>query len=222
MFRNALVLLLATVTFPLVASASDLAYPPGVSVKGHTMPKLANEWWQWAMSFPDEVSPIRDLSGANCGLGQSGTVWFLAGGFGSSKIRRVCSVPEGKTLFFPLINMVYWPRSDNLSYTCGEAKTSAALNNESALDLFAEIDGVTVDGLKQYRASSEKCFNVFGRIPSGQRPYDAYPSASDGYWLLLKPLQKGRHVLKFGGKYNRYSSAYGRMVQDIEYELIVQ
>lgn len=222
MFRPALALLLAIITFPLAAIASDLAYPPGVPFKGRSMAELTNNWWQWAMSIPDEINPVRDLSGSNCGLGQSGEVWFLAGGFGSSKIRRLCSVPEGKFLFFPLINMVYWPRSDNLSYTCDQAKASAALNNETGLDLFVEIDGVAVDGLKQYRVASEKCFNVFARIPQNQRPYNAYPAASDGFWLLLKPLQKGRHNLKFGGKYNRNSPAYGRMVQDIEYELIVQ
>lgn len=222
MLRTTLILLLATITCPLVANASDLAYPPGSSVKGRSMGELTTEWWQWAMAFPDDVSPVHDLSGANCGIGQSGAVWFLAGGFGSSKIRRVCSVPDGKTLLFPLINMAYWPRKNNLSYTCDQAKVSAALNNETALDLFAEVDGVAVDGLKQHRVTSEKCFNVFARIPSSQRSYNAYPSASDGYWLVLKPLPKGRHILKFGGKYNRNSSAYGRMVQDIEYELIVQ
>jgi len=222
MFRGAFISLIAALAFPLISTASDSAYSPGASIKGRSVPMLTTEWWQWAMSAPDETNPVRDLTGSNCGVGQKGAVWFLAGGFGSSKIHRVCTVPEGRALFFPLVNMVYWPRSDNLSFTCDQAKVSAAINNETALDLFAEIDGTAVGDLKQYRVSSDKCFDVFARIPSNHRPYNAFPSASDGYWLLVKPLKKGRHTLKFGGRYNESSSAYGRMVQDIEYELIVR
>ena len=131
-------------------------------------------------------------------------------------------MPSGKALFFPLINMAYWQPRGASGLTCEHAKLLAALNNESAIDLFAEIDGKPIDGLKKYRTSSDRCFNVFSRVPSSRNPYDAYPSATDGFWLLLRPLPAGRHVLKFGGRYNRESADYGRMVQDIEYELLVE
>jgi hypothetical protein len=174
------------------------------------------------MSAPDEENPVSDLTGSHCAIGQRGPVWFLAGGFGSSKVHRVCSIPAGKALFFPVINMAYWPRQGNAAHACPEVKAAAAVNNDTALDLFAEIDGVAVEGVKQYRISSDQCFDVFARIPSRERPSNGYPAATDGYWLLVKPLSKGRHILKFGGRYDRNSSAYGRMLQDIEYELVVQ
>jgi len=174
------------------------------------------------MSASDEENPVSDLTGSNCSVGQRGTVWFLAGGFGSTKVRRVCTIPAGRTLFFPVINMAYWPRQGNAAYTCAQAKAAAAVNNNAAIDLFAELDGVAIESIKQHRVSSEDCFDIFSRVPSGRRPYNGYPAATDGYWLLVQPLSKGRHILKFGGKYNRSSSAYGRMLQDIEYELVVQ
>ncbi|MGA3770922.1 hypothetical protein ACI2UW_16395 [Ralstonia nicotianae] len=174
------------------------------------------------MSIPQETSPLRDSTGANCGTAQQGAVWFLAGGFGSSKIRRTCVVPANKPLFFPVVNMLYYPAKGNDTYTCGEAKAAAALNNESAIDLFVELNGVALQDVKRYRVASDKCFDIFERIQPELHPYKAYPSASDGYWILLKPLQRGRYTLKFGGRYNRESSAYGHMVQDIEYELIAQ
>lgn len=186
------------------------------------MAELSNGWWQWAMHFSDQKSPLNDRSGARCAAGQRGPVWFLAGGYGSSKIHRVCTVPPDKAIFFPLINMAAWPEKGDRTYTCDQAKADAARNNETASGLFAELDGVAIQELRQYRVSSEKCFNVFAQMPSAKRPYNAYPAASDGYWLLLKPLSKGHHVLKFGGRYNQNDSAYGQMVQDIEYELLVQ
>lgn len=212
MFRKICILFVVGFSFSL--HASDLIYPPKSFIEGHSTAQLTAEWWQWAMSTPGDKNPVRDLTGVNCDLGQKGSFWFLAGGFGSSKIHRTCIVPKDKILFFPLINVVYYQRPDYPSYSCEEAKTSAKLTNEAAFDLFAEIDGINIKNLKQYRVSSDKCFDVFARIPS----YSSYPSASDGYWLLIKPLKKGRHTLKFGGKYNRS----GQVIQDIEYELIVQ
>jgi hypothetical protein len=202
--------------------AADFLLPPKSSVEGRSASQLAADWWQWAMSAPREESPIGDMTGAKCTYGQEGPVWFLAGGFGSSKIRRACSIPAGKTLFFPVINMVYWPRRGDAAYTCPQAKAAAALNNDTALDLFAEIDGVAVEGIAQYRFSSEECFDIYARVPPERGPYKAYPAATDGYWLMVKPLSAGRHTLKFGGRYNRNSPSYGRMLQDIEYVLVVQ
>lgn len=219
--RTAAFLFIAAI-FPLPAVAAEWALPPGVSHQGRSPAQLTSLWWQWAQAVPENVNPLRDRTGAHCAEGQQGGVWFLGGGFGSSKIRRVCTLPRGKAVFFPIINMVYWRSKEGGAFTCAQAKAHAALNNEAALDLFAELDGVPLPDAKQYRVSSEHCFDLFAGMPESQRPFDAYPAATDGYWLLLKPLEPGRHFLRFGGRYNRSSSDYGRMVQDIEYELIVQ
>jgi len=99
---------------------------------------------------------------------------------------------------------------------------TAALNNQTAVDLFVELDGVPVDDVRPYRASTKQCFNILQRVPKDvPGVYNAYPSASDGYWIGLRPLTPGRHVLKFGGRYNQRSSNYGDMIQDIEYILNV-
>lgn len=185
-------------------------------------PELTAQWWQWAMAVPKEESPVADLVGAGCATGQTGEVWFLAGGFGASKIRRQCTVPSGKKLFFPLVNMAYWPTREGRAITCADTKAAAALNNDTALDLFAELDGTPIPDLARFRIASDKCFDIYARRAAALKPYDAFPSATDGFWLLLKPLNPGRHVLKFGGRYNRQSTQYGRMVQDIEYVLHVQ
>lgn len=211
----------------VIAACVAMTFSPlcfaGAPVTGRATPKLAAEWWQWAMSTAQEESPVADLTGANCSTNQRGATWFLAGGFGSSKIRRTCTVPAGKSLFFPLINMVYMPPRGVQSITCAYTKAAAALNNDTALDLFAELDGIPVsDDLKQYRVASKKCFDAYARQPASLQPYKAFPSATDGFWLKLAPLSAGRHTLKFGGKYKRDSADYGRMVQDIEYELLVQ
>ena len=202
--------------------ASGLAIHRSATIGSKTRQQLSIQWWQWAMSAPEEINPLRDTTGANCSTGQAGPVWFLAGGFDSSKIHRTCVVPSGKSLFFPVINMVYYPKQAATSLTCKDAKDSARLNNETAVDLFVELDGVQMQDVKKYRVATKKCFNVFAKIPKADHAYDAYPSASDGYWIFLNPLSKGIHVLRFGGRYNQSSSADGLMAQDIEYEIEVR
>ena len=75
----------------------------GCSSEPTATPELAAQWWQWTKSAPAPVNPVRDLSGEHCAVGQTGSVWFLAGGYGSSKIRRRCTVPADQALFFPVI-----------------------------------------------------------------------------------------------------------------------
>jgi len=209
------------VIFLMVAGCNTVGqtspfFEPGFQLEGRSAAALSAEWWKWAMSDPTDTNPVGDTTGVHCGNGQQGNVWFLAGGFGSSKIKRNCVIPAGKYIFFPMINAAYWPK-ENSSYTCEQAKSAATVTNENALNLFVELDGVAMADPKRYRARTDECFNVFERVPSTFHSYNAYPSASDGYWVLLQPLQKGMHIIKFGGQYGN-----GDMVQDIEYEIFVQ
>jgi hypothetical protein len=221
MYRKSLILALSLMA-EICCAASPTTLAPDFKLDGLAGAEWSAAWWQWAMSAPEDKSPIEDSDGANCAVNQSGKVWFLAGGYGSSRISRTCAVPAGKYLFFPLVNMAYWPRSANGGFTCQDAKAWAALNNDTALDLFVTIDGVAVEDADRFRYKTDTCFDIFARIPKSMKPYNAFPSASDGYWMILPPLPKGRHVLNFGGRYNRSSQAFGRMVQDIRYEIVVK
>ena len=49
-----------------------------------------------------------------------------------------------------------------------------------------------------------------------------YPAATDGYWLMLRPLPVGTHTLKFQAQYQRTDEFLGSMAQDVEYQLLVE
>ena len=191
-------------------------------VDGQSVEEYVNTWWQWAFSMPQDISPIKDYTGQHCGVGQQGDVWFLAGGFGTSTINRRCEVPAGKHLFFPVINMVYFPRHEGSQYTCEQAKASAALNNDKLLDIYVELNGEPAWNPASTRMASSDCFDLLGKVSQDHNPPKIYPAATDGYWLMLKPLESGTHTLKFQAGYDREGGAFGRMAQDIEYELIVR
>ena len=117
--------------------------------------------------------------------------------------------------------MVYWPKNEN-GMTCERAKQLSALNNDKLLDIQVSLDGVVAWNPAHTRISSTNCFNLYGLIPKEYNPPKLYPAATDGYWVMLKPLDKGEHTLKFQAQYNRENGAYGKMAQDIEYQLTVE
>ncbi len=204
------------------AGESAFVQQSNFKLDGRSAADLSAEWWKWAMSSPDEESPLRDTSGAHCDAGQQGKVWFLAGGFGSSLVRRRCTIPAGKYIFFPVISMAYWPQEEDSGDTCSDAIKNAAVNNDTAIDLFVELDGKRIKNPKRFRAKTKKCFDIFEWVPEERKPYSAFPSASDGYWILLKPLKPGKHKIRFGGHYNHTTSAHGNNLQDIEYDIRVE
>ena len=63
--------------------------------------------------------------------------------------------------------------------------------------LFAELDGQSLGDLERHRLVSPACFNLAARV-FGAPPIESV--AANGYYLLLKPLPKGEHKLRFGAQ----------------------
>jgi hypothetical protein len=168
-----------------------------------------------------DENPVLDPTGEECEKGEAGPVFFLFGTFGGSA-NRTCEVKKDKAIFFPIINgecdTTPPPVPENLLISC-------AVNLNDGVDtssLVATLDGNPVaDDLALFRATSSvfrfrlpknNIFQAFGvEVPPGQ-----YHAASDGYWVMLRPLPEGEHVLHFRGE----NSATG-FVTDVTYHLIV-
>lgn len=170
------------------------------------------KWWQWEASFNYRDSPVGDTTGARCMAGQSGDVWFLAGTYEAMATHRTCRVPAEKTLFFPLINYVATPHAMDETLTCEQAKEFARQMTDEAIGLFVELDGRRISNLDSHRIASAQCFDLAARTRGTPK---VEPSASDGYWVALHPLAKGRHTLRFGG-------SLPSLRQELVYTLIVE
>jgi hypothetical protein len=133
---------------------------------------------------------VRSLTtGAMCSSRQSGDVWFLAGTYGTRRVERTCSVPYGKTLFFPLINYLAF-RGEGTDEPCMSlAVRAASLTNEPSA-LILDIDGQRYENLAAHRLATS-CFSV---VP-GQKA----DAVADGYYIAVRPFPRGKHILNFGG-----------------------
>jgi hypothetical protein len=183
----------------------NILVPPKQSIAGTPQVDWSYKWWQWAFSFDRVRSPVADQTGAMCASRQSGDVWFLAGTYGTKRVVRACTVPFGKTLFFPLINYVAF-RAEQSTEPCMSlaARASALVNEPSALIL--EVDGKRYENLSRHRLATP-CFSV---VP-GEKP----DAVSDGYYVAIQPLPRGKHILNFGG-------ALPTLMQAVTYTLIVE
>jgi hypothetical protein len=175
------------------AAGADLVVAPTLAVAGRSQAEWSRAWWQWAGSFDDDESPVSDPTGEDCDLRQSGPVWFLAGTYGTGRTVRSCAVPQGKYLFFPLVNVVQTPWDDET--TCAEVTSRARRAMEGANSFVVDIDGHRIPGLQKHRFATTACFDL-GALSDDREPI--FPSAANGYYVMLKPLAPGKHVLNFG------------------------
>ncbi|RZI43917.1 hypothetical protein EGT07_00335 [Herbaspirillum sp. HC18] len=195
--------------------------PPGGEYAGQSLSSYAVTWWQWALSFPKEESPMRDVTGSNCGTKQSDEMWFLVGAYGGGRVRRSCTVPSGRALFFPVITTTFFTLPGAQS-TCRDNTANVAINNDHLAYAQAWINGVEIPNVDKHRARSPDCFHIFSGENAKSRGSTGYPAATDGYWILLRPLPPGEYTVKFRAKYNRPDELFGSMAQDVEYRLTVK
>lgn len=203
-----------TMTFLAALAVAPVAHGQTQSTStmyGATYGELAARWWEWALSIPAGTNPLIDATGANCAVGQSGRVWFLAGTLGGTA-NRACTVPAGKAIFFPIINLVAF--SPAPTETTLDLRRQAADFVDAAKNLKCTLDGHPCPAnLSDLRAQSP-IFEVIVRAGGLLDPGTYNPMVADGYWLLLTPLPPGQHVLKFGG-------TSGSTVVDVTFHLTV-
>lgn len=210
---TALALVVASCWFSLTPSHAQATktVPPNQSVNGLSQAEWSRAWWQWAASFDRRASPVSDRTGALCALKQSGPVWFLAGTYGTQRTIRTCKVPHGKYLFFPLINSVVAPHPD-VPISCEEVTRSAAFRMDGASSLILDVDGVRTPNLLSYRQATARCFDLGAQM---EEKISIFPSAANGYYVMLKPLSRGKHEINFGG-------AVPDMLQAVTYTVEVE
>ncbi|RTL44360.1 MAG: hypothetical protein EKK53_07020 [Burkholderiales bacterium] len=183
-------LALAALLTALAGPAKAQLIPPAKAIAGASQEEWSRRWWHWALSFDDEDSPVLDPDGRLCGAGQSGPVWFLAGSYGSQRTVRTCRLPAGKTLFFPLVNVIAVPPDDERE-ACASLMLRAEDQTESPGALVLEMNGRRFNGLEAHRQATRGCFLV--------SPEDDAPAAANGYYVAFGPLKAGRYTLNFGG-----------------------
>lgn len=204
-------------------SSIPVAFPPDTIQYNETYSEWTAKWWQWLTSIPEHINPALDETGANCHQGQSGPVWYLAGTFGGIH-ERVCSIPAGKSILFPLINQICTFMDRPNLMTESELRSCAIAANEGVQELTVKIDGqpISEQQLRTYRVQSP-LFALHlpeGNVLVGQQ--GSTQGVSDGYWVFLPPLAPGDHQIDFSAAIVEYQvGGLNRFVTGAVYHITV-
>jgi hypothetical protein len=156
------------------------------------------------------------------------SVWFLAGSFGTDPVVRTCEVPAGKSLFFPLINSFYGAFLNDPPDTRTEEFVRAEASCTEAAEISVSIDRFNVPQPTRFftgaSGSLSPRFNVqlppghvFGVDESIVPELVLSPSSEQGYYLFVRPLSPGEHVIHWVAS----GCSSPGFTQDITYRLTV-
>jgi len=206
-------------------------YDRDAVVFGRTFADWDAAWNQWSYSIPVAQHPLFDHG--DCSVGQSGPVWFLGGKFCANgatcsfTVVRSCSVPSGKTIFFPIADGEDSALEENVFEHPGDVSyqqigymRSYLSSNVSATGLFCQIDGKPVKNISKRLGVQSTAFeftipddNLLKAVYPPPNNFEAgsyFPAVDEGYYIMLAPLSPGNHTLHFGAPW-----------LDITYNLVV-
>ena len=173
---------------------------PGSIVKGKSIAEWTGDWWNWLVQEPFATNPGTDPTGEFANLNQSGTVFFVAGSFGGATDPRSFQVPAGKYLLIPMVNYVYWAPEDGPDEAAIRQRASDDV--DTVVSPYFELDGNLLANPETYREASPAGGFTLSFAPLladiGLSNMDRL-AVADGYWVMLEPLSKGPHTLRFGG-----------------------
>jgi ketosteroid isomerase-like protein len=211
-------LVLAVVLLPGAAFAEVGAV---AETAGRSYGEWSAAWWQWAESFEAAQSPLAAEGAVDCTLGQEGPVWFLAGGqSGAGGAVRSCTIPTGKALFFPVLNVVD-VNTPGETRTVGEKRSllsglldagvpgplaDLGLPGSEACDLQVTLNGAPVTASVPLVRVQSPPF----RLHTTAHPLDLPPhlvddeAVADGFYVMLPTLTAGPHTLHIRGRLCEY------------------
>jgi hypothetical protein len=180
---------------------SSLIFPPDpYRPFGRSYELWTIKWWKWLVSIPKIINPAFDESGVNCHSNQNDpNVWFIAGTFGGFAERQ-CTIPLGKSIFFPIINI---EASFNDTEVSSELElvsfTKTHIDDIDVSGIQVKVDNMMIDKLDRYRISTPAFDLNFLEDNILNAKAGLTKAASDGYWIFLRPLCRGLHTLFFSG-----------------------
>ncbi|MFJ6014102.1 hypothetical protein [Streptomyces sp. NPDC092952] len=140
--------------------------------------ELAGRWWRWALSAPDDRSPVADTTGEHAAWKQPDDLWFLAGTYGGRVVRR-CAIPSDRPAFFPVLNRQHALLYSRVPLSLSVVEATASLNGVP-LPLH-EFSAPFRAGLLKRHAWG--VWGGFAPLTPGEYVLEIKARATSGFWV---------------------------------------
>lgn len=184
-------------------SSEPSVFPRGSMPYGLGYDEWSSKWWQWFLSIPSETHPSTDADGRYCAIKQGGPVWYLAGSFGERQVRN-CTVPAGKAILFPVLTSECSYAENTDLKSPQDLRNCATEEHEKYISRSqnVKVDGkqINVDDFRVQSPLFNFTFspnNLFGAPPGPTQ------GLSDGWFIMLEPLNPGKHLVEFSGEVSK-------------------
>jgi hypothetical protein len=205
MFSRAL--LLAMLAAPVFAAppvhkggSNPGVIPPSARYGGMTYGEWQVVLHQWFFSLPAADNPLYEGNEEKIANNQPKHLWFL--GNAVPVTTRYFTVPAGKALYASIF-VVEWDNQlcvdPDTNYTVDQLRASAKSLVDSFKNVAVELDGVPINNVEAYRATSPVFFANTVEQYCEEPPGTYGPMVSDGYALILAPLSVGGHTVHMSG-----------------------
>jgi hypothetical protein len=193
-------------------------YTSDCSPYGITFGAWTVRWWKWCFSIQRDKNPTIDKTGIYANEKQSKPTWFLAGTWVSEERKyphRKCSIPNGVSILFPIINCEENPLEYPNLRSKEEMKNRLLYDMGTVRDLKCLVNGEKIP--PQLVHSDPEFFDITIRSDMSENKKGGNTlMTTSGYWIFLKSLPKGNHHIEFEGSYQ-----YGKLYSGATYDISV-
>lgn len=239
------VALISLFMIPFVNNVKAQQTDPNVfSVKsspyGTSFQEWTQKWWQWYLTVPKQnnhnFETIAGYIPVDCSYLQNASspvffVPFVLKEKGQPAAEATCVVPHDKAIMIGIDNglMDYGdPRAQ--PKTVDKITEIVRKSNEFPVEFDITLDGkpLNLTNEEKDRVTSTP-FNI--TLPDNniwnESPHTPFLAVADGWYLVLKPLPPGNHVLHYTTGYQIPPAAVGAAntegyIQDVTYNLVVK
>jgi hypothetical protein len=171
-----------------------------VVILGVSLAEWTQRFWNRFMSIPVNVGPATDKTGIQCGINQSGPVWFLGGPLGGTNTLS-CTIPAGKVILAPAATFINDYPCPDPTFEPAQGQTLEDFLTRGVTPIIDSFSSaVELDGnpLKVHRVTAGlQSFTGAKDISSIDACVTGSPqlAVADGQYALIGPLSPGLHTL---------------------------
>jgi hypothetical protein len=187
----------------LKSGDASYVFPVNANMYGKSYAEWGEAFFNWQVSFDCAHYPYDDATGALQNQNQSGPVFFLGGAHlkpAPLTTNREVTVPANVSLFIPLI--YYY------SNTCAAAPVGDIVGDATGFTNVMDQLTLTIDGVSINASNYKTITPVFNYTANadltnctGDLCFDGtqHEVVLGGYWVILKKLSVGDHVIHTTG-----------------------